>query len=289
MINVSGHLRNERRVTGFADDSVSLSVNCCGMQVFKTKDYSQNRFAGRVDYQLIYVYKGAGHYWLNNERKVLGAGNILLFRPKEPQIYSYYADEHPEIYWIHFTGNNCKNIIEKYNLHNCYIGEHTMLKTLFQETIIELQLKKPFFEDVVLCNFLQILAVIARYHQQILSPLGNDFSIDRLIMQLNQRYKDNWNVASMAEYCKLSVGYFSHIFKKRIGVAPMRYLNELRVEKAKELIATNAMKLSDIASMVGFSDPLYFSRVFKKTAGIPPKEFQQSLLTSNTPKWWPDK
>ena len=44
MINVSGHLRNERRVTGFADDSVSLSVNCCGMQVFKTKDYSQNRF-----------------------------------------------------------------------------------------------------------------------------------------------------------------------------------------------------------------------------------------------------
>ena len=43
MINVSGHLRNERRVTGFADDSVSLSVNCCGMQVFKTKDYSQNR------------------------------------------------------------------------------------------------------------------------------------------------------------------------------------------------------------------------------------------------------
>ena len=39
MINVSGHLRNERRVTGFADDSVSLSVNCCGMQVFKTKDY----------------------------------------------------------------------------------------------------------------------------------------------------------------------------------------------------------------------------------------------------------
>lgn len=78
MINVSGHLRNERRVTGFADDSVSLSVNCCGMQVFKTKDYSQNRFAGRVDYQLIYVYKGAGHYWLNNERKVL-APEISFF------------------------------------------------------------------------------------------------------------------------------------------------------------------------------------------------------------------
>ena len=74
-----------------------------------------------------------------------------------------------------------------------------------------------------------------------------------------------------------------------MGVAPMRYLTELRVEKAKDLIATNTMYLSDIAPMVGFSDPLYFSRVFKKTTGIPPTEFQQSLLTSNTPEWWPDK
>ncbi len=111
----------------------------------KTKDYSQNRSAGRVDYQLIYIYKGAGHYYMNKEWHALGAGNILLFRPQEPQTYSYYAKEHPEIYWIHFTGSNCINIINKYQLHNCYIGEHILLKTLFQETIIELQLKKAIF------------------------------------------------------------------------------------------------------------------------------------------------
>ena len=99
---------------------------------------------------------------------------------------------------------------------------------------------------------------------------------------------DDWNIESMAEYCKLSTGYFSHLFKKRMGSAPMKYLTELRIEKAKELIATNSMNLSDIAQMVGFTDSLYFSRVFKKTTGIPPKEFQQSLLTSNTPDWWAD-
>ena len=97
---------------------------------------------------------------------------------------------------------------------------------------------------------------------------------------------DDWNVESMAEYCKLSVGYFSHLFKKRIGSSPMKYLTELRIEKAKELIATNSMSLSNIAQMTGFNDPLYFSRVLKKTTGIPPKEFQQSLLTINTPNWW---
>ena len=286
MINVSGHLRNERRATGFEDLSTALTVNCCGMQIFKTKDYKQNRAAGRVDYQLIYIYKGAGHYYIHGKWKSLSAGNVLLFRPKEAQTYSYFFKEHPEIYWIHFTGYNCEKIIQKYNLHNCYIGEHSLLKTFFQEVIIELQLKKPFFEDMVLSNFWQILATIARSHQQILSPFGNDFSINRLVIQLNQTYMDDWNVESMAEYCKLSVGYFSHLFKKRIGSSPMKYLTELRIEKAKELIATNSMSMSNIAQMTGFNDPLYFSRVFKKTTGIPPKEFQQSLLTINTPNWW---
>ena len=162
MINVSGHFRNERRSIGFEDHSASLSVNCCGMQIFKTKDYTQNRAAGRVDYQLIYIHKGAGHYYLHKKWENLSAGNILLFRPHEPQTYSYYFEEHPEIYWIHFTGNECKEIIQKYNLHNCYIGEHSLLKTLFQEIIIELQIKKPYFEEMVLSNFLQILATIAR-------------------------------------------------------------------------------------------------------------------------------
>ena len=51
----------------------------------------------------------------------------------------------------------------------------------------------------------------------------------------------------------------------------MKYLTELRIEKAKELIATNSMSLSNIAQMTGFNDPLYFSRVFKKDYRNPSK------------------
>lgn len=109
-----------------------------------------------------------------------------------------------------------------------------------------------------------MLVMIVRSRQQLLTSSENDFSIDRLVMQLNQHYMKDWTVSSMAKYCKLSVGYFSHIFKERMDAAPMHYLNDLRIEKAKELISTNTMKLSDVASMVGFSDSLYFSRVLKR-------------------------
>ena len=116
MINISGHLREERKITGYYDQDVPLIVNCCGKQVFQTQDYFCNRKNGRLDYQIIYFHRGSWHFYLNNEWITLSAGNIVLYRPGIPQYYSYYAKEKPEIYWIHFTGNECENILKQYDI-----------------------------------------------------------------------------------------------------------------------------------------------------------------------------
>lgn len=288
MINISGHLRNIRKATGFSDSDNPVIVNCCGKQVFKTKNYQHERPNGRLDYQIIYIYEGSGHFFLNDQWTTLSAGNIILYRPEEPQHYAYYADDKPEIYWIHFTGTDCEHLLKKYAIQNCYIGENNSLKLLFQDIITELQLKKTVFDDIVINDFLKILAIICRSHQQLLTPSENNFSIDRLIIQLNQRYMDDWTVTSMADYCKLSESYFAHTFKNRMQISPMRFLNELRIEKAKELLSSNNMSIATAASLVGFEDPLYFSRVFKKMTGIAPQNFFNITASHNTPEWFKD-
>ena len=111
MINISGHYREERKITGYCDNDVPLMVNCCGKQIFQTQDYFCNRKDGRLDYQIIYIHRGSGHFYINNEWTTLSAGNIVLYRPGIPQFYSYYANEKPEVYWIHFTGNQCEDIL----------------------------------------------------------------------------------------------------------------------------------------------------------------------------------
>lgn len=286
MVDVSGHLRNERRAIGYIDTVNSIVVNCCGWQIFRSKDYIQNREKGRLDYQIIYVYKGTGHYFLNGQWVSVSAGNILLFCPGEPQVYSYYANEMPEIYWIHFTGTKSQELIEEYHIQNSYIGENSVLKNLFQDIIIELQLKKALYEDIVINSFYKMLMTISRSRQQLLMPSENNFSIERLIIQLNQRYMDKWTVSSMADYCKLSESYFSHTFKKHTGVSPMHFLNDLRIEKAKDLLSSNTMNIATIAELVGYDDPLYFSRAFKKIAGTAPQNFLKNDLMMNTPEWY---
>ncbi|MDO5406896.1 MAG: AraC family transcriptional regulator [Eubacteriales bacterium] len=283
MIDVSGHKRNTRRAIGFEDHEEAVVVNCCGYQKFNTRDYSQQRTAGRLDYQIIYVFKGAGHYFLHNEWVTMEAGNIILFRPGEPQVYSYHAEDHPELYWIHFTGNQSEALLRHFEIDNSFIGEDLSIKLLFQEIILELQLKKPVYNEIVNSDFLKLLALIQRSLRQQASPLDNMFGIDRLIMQLNQKYMEYWDVSMMAEFCDFSPSYFSHMFKKRTGISPIQFLNDLRIQKAKELLSSGCMNISTVAALVGFEDALYFSRVFRRETGTSPTRFYLDLLQKNSP------
>ena len=289
MINISGHLRDRRNVLGFCDESVAIMVNCCGKQTFSEQDYFLNRENGRLDYQIIYVYKGAGHFCLDQKWTRLPAGHVILYRPMEPQQYHYYAKDRPEIYWIHFTGSQCEDVLERYGMANCYIGESLSVRQLFQYIITELQLKKLHYENIVLANFSILLSTIHRSFEQTLRPCENNFTIDRLICELNSKYMQNWTVPDMADFCKLSNSYFSHTFRERMGVSPMRYLNRLRIEKAKDFLMTGSMPVATAAQLAGFDDPLYFSRVFKKSTGIAPNEFYHSVASGNTPSWFQEE
>ena len=285
MLHISGHLRTERCVMGYGDSVHSVVVNCCGWDYYKKRDQIHQRPEGRLDYQLIYLCKGTGRFLLDNQWLSLSAGNIVLYRPGQPQFYSYYASEKAEVYWIHFTGTDCGNLMQKYEICDSYIGENSSLVNLFKDVITELQLKKKYYEDVVVNNFVKMLILICRSRRQRLMPSENNYTIDRLILQLNQSYMEKWTVSSMADYCRLSSGYFSDSFKNYTGKSPIHFLNDIRIEKAKDLLSANTLTISAVAALVGFSDPLYFSRVFKKSSGIAPQNFSRNTMTSNTPEW----
>ena len=57
VIDISGHLRDIRREVGFIDTEHELTINCCGYQTFRTKNFSRRRLEGRLDYQIIYIFK----------------------------------------------------------------------------------------------------------------------------------------------------------------------------------------------------------------------------------------
>ena len=71
----------------------------------------------------------------------------------------------------------------------------------------------------------------------------------------------------------MSESYFRRIFLKNYGISPIKYINNLKIERAKELLTSGLYTVSDVAELSGFHDESYFSREFKKHSGKTPKEY----------------
>ena len=85
---------------------------------------------------------------------------------------------------------------------------------------------------------------------------------------------ENLSLESVASRYHFNVSYFSTMFKNRTGKSFSDYLIEVRMKRAKELLAGREMKIYEIAACCGYRDTKYFARVFKKHAGMSPENFR---------------
>ena len=87
--------------------------------------------------------------------------------------------------------------------------------------------------------------------------------------------KDNMCISVLSEMCEISEDYFRKIFKNTFGISPRKYINELKISHAKELIASGMYTVTEAAELSGYTDMSYFSREFKKAFGICPVDYKK--------------
>lgn len=84
-------------------------------------------------------------------------------------------------------------------------------------------------------------------------------------------------VEMLAHEAALSPAHFARAFKETLGRAPHQYLLQLRLERARQLIGTSGLSLSDIAQRAGFADQAHFTRAFKRAFGTTPGALVRAL------------
>lgn len=84
--------------------------------------------------------------------------------------------------------------------------------------------------------------------------------------------------AELAAECNISEVYFRKLFTKHFGISPKQYIIDLRIQRAKQLLAEGGMSVSLISEKCGFSNPYHFCRLFKEHTGITPSEFRKANL-----------
>lgn len=104
-----------------------------------------------------------------------------------------------------------------------------------------------------------------------------DRRIYHIIEELPEKLDYPWTIKTMAEEVEMSVSHFQRLFKEQIGIAPMIYLKDLRLEKARELLEdeTNFLQIQEIRNKVGMPHESHFTRDFKKKFGLTPTEYRK--------------
>ena len=122
----------------------------------------------------------------------------------------------------------------------------------------------------VICN------MIKEYELEYVGKKGNDRLKPAISYIQNNYNKENISMLRLAELCGMSEVSFRKIFTNAMGITPLKYINNLKISTAKELLLSKSCTISKVAELSGFHCDSYFSREFKKHTGMSPLEYKNS-------------
>ena len=281
MTGYGAHSFRDDLYIGREDSSVNFFINCCGYLKSEGIETSVNR--KRLDYYLVYITNGHGHYKFGEDYTLLDAGNIIIYKAHEDQNYFYAKDDNAEFYWIHFTGFGVEALLSSLDLnhkHNYKVGIDSDCINLFEEIIHEIQVKKPMYQELCIGYFTQILSTFARKNIFIQKGEGifQNKDIEKAIKAMNVEFDQEHPIEYYAKKANLSVYQFIRNFKNITKTLPSKYIERIRIAKARQLLLETNLTIGEISNFVGYNDAFYFSKVFKRVTTMTPSDFRKSIL-----------
>ena len=154
--------------------------------------------------------------------------------------------------------------------------------------LTEAQFQELFSSEVINMAFSIFLIGLIRTHHgeksaafvqyekaAVLDESYKGLPVSQLLEYINQNFDRIISLDDLSSFAHVSKTTLIEIFKEVYGSTPIRYLNNLRMQKAKELLSDSDISISEISEMVGFQSIHYFSRNFKEREGCTPMEYRR--------------
>ncbi len=162
------------------------------------------------------------------------------------------------------------------NIKPCqiYTGNDPDMNASIKELLHYYTLKGPAYRSKCLSELYALLTEIANI-QSFSSTLAGKYGlIHRSVKYIETSYKNpELYTGTLAEISGMGETYYRNIFTSVFGIAPTKYIQQYRVEKAKELLLNTSYTIDEIAEAVGFANASYFCKVFKTVTGMTPSKY----------------
>lgn len=160
----------------------------------------------------------------------------------------------------------------------------TVYRSIFEELLLHLtKNEKKSHEYFINAKILELIYHIEKdkkYNQNIRHTAirKENRSIKKAISFMRKNYDKPIQLKELGKITGYSPNHFQHLFTETMGISPSKYLEKIRIAKAKYLLMENEKTLCTIAYECGFSSQSYFSKIFKKHTLISPHEYKTSFI-----------
>ena len=231
--------------------------------------------AGRHSDCLVYVIDGKMRYTFDDGSIIeVAAGDVLFLACGS--VYSMYnLSSVYSFIFVDFMFSPVVGIEKKsmfYHMQNV-----RNVETMFRRMLEKWRLQKPAAREDCISLIYSVYAEIIRNQSVVYVTVSKRRQIDLAIQYISENFTNEaLSVEKVAEHATMSESHFRRVFKSVYRVSPVKYINMLRINRAKELIRYSGAAFSQIAAETGFSNLYYFSRVFKKEVGCTPSEYKEA-------------
>ena len=238
---------------------------------------------------LHYVASGKGIFRCQGKQYSLKKDNLFLIFPNTEFYYVQDRDDPWEYYWVSFLGLNAASYAQR-----CTFSPESPVLTTQSEEIPELFRKLADLDRFVYSKDVKALSFATDLLGALMEEQGKnarepgsqpkDYISTCLRYLSNHFSREDLSLREVADVVGLNPNYLSRLFMTTINIPFSRYLILLRLQKAGHLLRDTDLLIKNIASSVGYPDPLYFSRIFKKYLGMSPQEFRDRTKAAGDPK-----
>ena len=225
----------------------------------------------RIAHGFMCTFSGTETYHFK-DRIIRAEPGSVLFLPKD------------EPYTITFEGEKSDAYVINFELSTPFprpfiinFPQSNRIKDLFVDAERKWKNKKAGYNPECLSLFYNLVSVMFKQEKQYL----NTDSLQKIAPAI-EHLKLNFNnpdlrIEQLAEMSGMSIKYFESLFYKKYAATPKEYILFLKIERAKDLLQDNKIKISEIPYSLGYSDIYHFSKIFKSKTGYTPREYRKLL------------
>jgi AraC-like DNA-binding protein len=161
-----------------------------------------------------------------------------------------------------YTKEIIKNGVSKSALHPLYNKFYYKIQAITNLTElqeIEVNMATAYFN--ILINDIEVT---------------DNFTINKMLQYIHVNIENHSSLDKLARDLNISVGYASDCFKKNMGVSVMKYVQKIKIERAKNLLLSTDESILYIGILLGFYDQSHFSRTFKLIVGVSPTHYRNN-------------